>query len=75
MVDIPVTEIVVLVLLFVASFGFLAAVFREAPEFEEVCAEPGCYRVATHERPEGVIDGTPVEALVCRRHGRVRRTV
>jgi hypothetical protein len=47
----------------------------EADEYlEDVCAEDGCDRLATHERLEGVTcRGALVVELVCRRHGGVPR--
>lgn len=61
--------------LLVVAVWVLAAVFREAPEFDEVCIEDGCFRPATHQRPAGVTpNGTPVMELVCRRHGRIPRS-
>jgi hypothetical protein len=60
--------------LLVAAVWWLAWLFQEAPEFDEVCIETGCHRVATHERPIGVTaDGTEMVELVCGRHGRFPR--
>jgi hypothetical protein len=69
-----VTEMLVFAAVLVAAVWILAVVFREAPEFEEVCIETGCFRPATHERAGGVTsNGTPIMELVCRRHGRIPR--
>lgn len=69
------TTILLCAALLVAAVWVLAVVFREAPEFDEVCIEDGCFRPATHERPAGVTpNGTPVMELVCRRHGRIPRS-
>jgi hypothetical protein len=60
--------------LLVVAVWVLALVFREAPEFDEVCIEDGCFRTATHQRPDGMTSGgTPIVELVCRRHGRIPR--
>jgi len=57
--------------------AFLVAVIRAAErvEVKEVCVEEGCYRPATHERPEGFIGSDLVVELVCRRHGGMSRVL
>lgn len=69
------TAILGCALILVIAVWALALIFREAPEFEEVCCEPGCFRPATHQRPDSVTsNGTPIVELVCRRHGRIPRS-